>query len=240
MEGTLIAHSGTRRISREELKALPVPESTGTFKPVPHHEIVEALVETLGFRHIGAVRDEYAATPDGMKMFGVMDLEAGFTGCRFSLGLRNSHDKTMRLAVTVGVRCLVCDNLAFRGDFTPLMAKHSKNFSLIDALAVAVDRMQRNFEPMQQQVERWRETQITDEFAKLTIYRAFVEEQLDVPRHLARDVHRDTSTPPFRSSLPVRCGLSRTLSLPRSRHSIPFRSSKPPQSSEPSSTPTSR
>ena len=194
---TLIAHCGTTKIGREELKHLPVPEPTGTFKPIPHIEVVNALIETLGFRHIGVVRDEYAATPDGMKFFGVMDLEAGFTGCRFSIGLRNSSDKSMRLALTVGYRCFVCDNLAFQGDFTPVLAKHSKNFSLIDSIAVGVERMQRNFEPMQKQVEQWRECQITDELAKLTIYRAFIEGELDVPRHLARDIHKHYFEPQY-------------------------------------------
>jgi hypothetical protein len=33
------------------------------------------------------------------------------------------------------------------GDFTPVLAKHSKSFSLVDAISVGVDRMQRNFEP---------------------------------------------------------------------------------------------
>ena len=152
MEGTLIAHCGAEKITRQELQNLPVPESTGTFKPIPHHEVVSALIETLGFRQIGVVREEYAATPDGMRMFGVMDLEAGFTGCRFSLGLRNSNDKSMRLALKVGYRTFVCDNLAFQGDFTPVLAKHSKNFSLIDSIAIGVERMQRNFGPMQKQV----------------------------------------------------------------------------------------
>ena len=102
MEGTLIAHCGAEKIMRADLRHLPVPQSTGTFKPIPHHEVVEALVETLGFRKIGVVRDEYAASADGMKMFGVMDLETGFEGCRFSIGLRNANDRSMRLALTVG------------------------------------------------------------------------------------------------------------------------------------------
>ena len=34
------------------------------------------------------------------------------------------------------------------GVFTPVLAKHSKSFSLVDGLSVGVDRMQRNFEPM--------------------------------------------------------------------------------------------
>ena len=73
--------------------------------------------------------------------------------------------------------------------FTPVLAKHTKNLSLVDILAVGVDRMQRNFEPMRKQVEAWKGTRLTDESAKLVIYRAFVEGELDVPKHLARRVH---------------------------------------------------
>ena len=63
---TLIGYSG-RTIGREELTLVPTPAATETHRPVPHHEIVQALVETLGFRHIGVVHDEYAVSPDGMK-----------------------------------------------------------------------------------------------------------------------------------------------------------------------------
>src|SRR5437588_5712851 len=110
-----------------------------------------------------------------MKMFGVLDLETTFEGCRFSIRVRNANDKSMRLAMTVGYRVFVCDNMAFHGDFTPVLAKHTKRFSLVDAVSVGVDRMQRSFEPMQRQVEAWRASQIEDETAKLVIYRAFVE-----------------------------------------------------------------
>jgi hypothetical protein len=39
--------------------------------------------------------------------------------------------------------------------FTPVLAKHSKSFSLIDCISAGVDRMQRNFEPMRKRVEVW-------------------------------------------------------------------------------------
>jgi Domain of unknown function (DUF932) len=185
----LLAHYGTRKISREELQAVPTPPGTPTHRPLPHQEIVGALVETLSFRHISVVRDEYAVSKDGMKLFGVLDLETTFDGCRFSIGIRNSNDKSMRLALTVGYRVLVCDNMAFHGDFTPVLAKHTKHLSLKDTLSVGVDRMQRNFEPMRQQVEAWKASRLSDEAAKLTIYRAFVEGKLDAPRHLGRRVH---------------------------------------------------
>src|SRR5437899_2217248 len=156
---TLIGYGG-RTIGREEVTLVPTPPATETHRPIPHHEIVEALVETLGFRHIGVVHDEYAVSPDGMKVFGVLDVATEMEGCRFSIGLRNSHDKSMRLAMTCGYRVFVCSNMAFAGDFTPVLAKHTKSFNLIDTLAVGVDRIQRSFEPMRRQVDDWRHAQI--------------------------------------------------------------------------------
>jgi hypothetical protein len=73
--------------------------------------------------------------------------------------------------------------------FQPVLAKHSKSFSLVDAISVGVDRMQRNFEPMRQQVEMWRQTELSTVTAKMIIYQAFIESELEVPRHLARRVH---------------------------------------------------
>jgi hypothetical protein len=61
------------------------------------------------------------------------------------------------------------------GAFTPVLAKHSKHFSLVDVLSIGIDRIQRNFEPMKKQVGSWKATRIPDEAAKLVIYRAFVQ-----------------------------------------------------------------
>ena len=55
---------------------------------------------------------------------------------------------------------------------------------------MGVDRIQRNFEPMQRQVEQWKSSQITDERAKLILYEAFVDGELEAPRSLLPEVHR--------------------------------------------------
>jgi hypothetical protein len=75
------------------------------------------------------------------------------------------------------------------GVFTPVLAKHSKSFSLIDCISVGVGRMQRNFEHMRKQVETWQRSELTDVMAKVVIYEAFIEGRLKAPRHLARSVH---------------------------------------------------
>ena len=125
----------------------------------------------------------------------MIDLETSLDGCRFAIGIRNANNKRFRLACTVGLRVFVCHNLAFQGDYSPVLAKHSKNFSLEDSLSIGVDRMQRNFEPMRRQVETWRAQQLTTTAAKLIIYRAFIEGDLDIPKHLVRKVHELYFTP---------------------------------------------
>src|SRR5712664_1393603 len=87
-QSQLLAHYGSSKITREELKVVPTPAGSATHQPLPHFEIVGALVETLSFRQISVVREEYAVSGDGMKMFGVLDLETTFDGCRFSVGVR--------------------------------------------------------------------------------------------------------------------------------------------------------
>src|SRR3989442_1385848 len=171
MDGQLVAHCGTNKLNREQLQLIPSPEGTDTYQPLAHHDIVAALLETLAFRHISVVRDEYAVSEDGMKMFGVLDLETTFEGCRFSIGVRNANDKSMRLAMTVGYRVFVCDNMAFHGDFTPVLAKHTKRFSLVDAVSIGVDRMQRQFESIQRQVSNLRRKHVGDGVGKIVLYR---------------------------------------------------------------------
>jgi hypothetical protein len=190
MSATLLAHSGTARITREELKLITTPEGTKTHRPLAHCEIIDALLETLSFRHIHVTRDEYAVSLDGMRMFGVLDLETEFRGVCFSIGIRNANDKSMRLALTVGYRVLVCDNMAFMGDFSPVLHKHSARLDLIDVVSVGVDKIQRNFEPLRCQITDWQQRPLADEKAKLIIYHAFVEAGLSIPRHLVHSVHK--------------------------------------------------
>ena len=66
------------KLTREELARVATPAATATHKPIPHIAVVEKLIEALGFRQIGVVREEYAVSADGMRMFGVMDLSSGF------------------------------------------------------------------------------------------------------------------------------------------------------------------
>ena len=59
---------------------------------------------------------------------------------------------------------------------------------------LSVDRIPRNSEPLQRQLEGWRQTQIADERAKLILYEAFVEGELEAPRSLPNALTRVSKT----------------------------------------------
>ena len=93
------------------------------------------------------------------------------------VGPRRSHNGCSSIAIRIPLgsrairklfraRSWLMGNLIFAapefgnivsGVLTPVLAKHSKSFSLIDCISVGVDRMQRNFEPMRKKVEAGRE-----------------------------------------------------------------------------------
>jgi hypothetical protein len=193
-----LLHSRSNLVGRQELLGLPVPEATRTHVPIPHADVVAALVQSLGYRNIEVVKDEYALTPDSMRMFGIMTVNVEHSGVRLALGIRNSHDKSFSLAITVGFKVFVCDNLMFNGDFQAVLArKHTKHFDLADTIALGVERMQRGFAPMGREIDAWREHSLTDSLARNVIYAAFIEDGMPIPKHLAKVVHEHYFAPAY-------------------------------------------
>ncbi len=183
----------TRKISRADLDSIPLPGATETFQPIAHKDLVDSLDEALALRRFRIVRSEFAASYDGMKLFGLLEINAATEGVRFAIGLRNSNDKSMRLGLVAGYRVKVCDNMMFQGDFNPLLAKHTKGLDLIESVSIGIDRIQRGFAPLQKAIETKRLIKISDDEARVLIYGAFLEEKF--PISLIKDVHRNYFSP---------------------------------------------
>ena len=186
MQG-LMTHAGGMKVTRAELAQITPPSSTDTFKPIPHAELVSGLEEALSFRHIQIVREEFAVAKDGMRLFGLLEVNAEYEGVRFALGIRNANDKSMRLGIVAGYRVFVCDNMAFAGDFKPMLAKHTKHFDMEEALSIGVDRIQRGWQPLREKVDYMRQKTLPITTAQALIYRAFTEGKF--PVRLMRSVH---------------------------------------------------
>lgn len=192
MNGLMIHAGGKKLKGRQELLEIETPESTATHTVIPHHRVVEGIVEALAYRKIDVIKDEYAIAKDGQRMFGFLTLGLEKDGVSLMLGVRNSHDRSFSLAMVAGFKVFVCDNLAFMGDFEPMRLKHSAKLlsKLGDELTIAVDRTQRKFDTIHQDIDVWKNHSLTDANARAIIYRAFIDGELNAPARLAQDVHK--------------------------------------------------
>src|SRR5713226_7803369 len=103
MQQGLIVHAGAQRFGRQDLPTIGTPEATATHKPIPHATLVATIVEALAYRQLDVVRDEYAMTGDGMRLFGFLEVNLEHDGVRLALVFRNSHEKVVRPRFLGGV-----------------------------------------------------------------------------------------------------------------------------------------
>ena len=193
---TLMAGFDTRKITRDELALIPAPEATPTHQPIRHEDFASEIEGGLSMRGIRVVSQEYAVSHDGMKCFGMIVTNQEFGGVNYAIGLRNSNDKSMKIGMVSGYRVLVCSNLAFAGDFTPLMAKHTSRFSLQDAVALGVDRAHRGMRSVDDQIRLLQGHEVGDVVAREFIYDAFVPKSgMRLPKQLMDTVHREYFEP---------------------------------------------
>ena len=170
----LLSHVDTDLVSRAELRALPEPEVTRTFKPIPHIELVDMLELVLRENQIRIQEERFALRRDGSVLFGVLQLAYGESpDGRAALGLRTGNNKTMSIQLCAGLSVLVCDNLAFRGDMIALKRKHTSGLNLRIELAGAVLRFQEHFGRLSGEVERLKSRPVADLEAKALIHDAF-------------------------------------------------------------------
>ena len=208
----MISGMTTTLINRSALKHLPMPEATDTNQPISHYSLVEQIHECLSYRRLNVVKEEYAVSPDGMKCFGLLELNVEYSSMRFAIRLRNSNDKSMRIGLVAGYRVIVCENKMLTGDCNPLSAKHSKNFNLIDAVSVAVDRIQRNTGAVEDGIEKKKAKKLSNESVKSLIYEAFMSR--GTPMSLMRSVHNEFFiSRNMLSFLITRCGVWKTVLL---------------------------
>ena len=62
MEG-LMLHCGAEKMTREELRGIPTPQPTQTWKPVPHFEAATLVAHVAENRGYDVVSEEYGLTP---------------------------------------------------------------------------------------------------------------------------------------------------------------------------------
>lgn len=189
---TLIAHSGkmkSRRVSFEDLAAMPSPASMGIrHNPVPHVKLVEGILEEIADRGFIPTKQQYAVSGNSHALFGVIDLApvgtsgmvADSTQQGLSIGFRNSVNQSLGIKAVAGTRVFVCDNLALSGDLIALSRKNTTKLDLAAELKIGFDKFCQQAEVMAKQVQELTGHALSNDEAKIVIFDAFAAKFLPV------------------------------------------------------------
>ena len=122
----LVVHRGGWTATKANLAAVPVPNSTSSYRPVPYSRLVEEVELHVPRFGLTVQSSAFALARDGNQMFGVLSCTNGHADGDYALaiGLRNSYDRSLAVGMASGVRVFVCDNLAFSGEIQ-MSRKHT-------------------------------------------------------------------------------------------------------------------
>jgi hypothetical protein len=148
MNQLLMHTAGGDYATLEELRSIPVPSETNTYKPVSHYDLAKNLAEVSGtlLRDYELERSQYGLARDGSQLFGIHTYRNGSDSMGLSIGFRNSYDKSMSVGIAIGASVFVCDNLALTGEIA-IARKHTSNVwnDLEELTITTIYRSQHNF-----------------------------------------------------------------------------------------------
>lgn len=127
MKCNLTLHCGANVVDRSEVFQIPVPESTETWYPIPHHHVLNITERLLHRNGLRIVEEAHSLSHEGQRYFGLIQVANNNPNRDYAwvVGLRNSNDKTFPAGLVAGSQVFVCDNLAFAGE-VKLARKHTR------------------------------------------------------------------------------------------------------------------
>lgn len=197
-KGTLMLHAGCNRVSIKELASVPTPRPTRTHHPIAHDQLRLLVMAHLAKSEFNVTSQEHGLSANKQVYFGLLNVTDGLKDDEFSfaIGLRNSHNKTLRAGLVAGTRVFVCDNLAFTGGVV-MFRTHT---SLIEddispRIGLAIDKVRAEMESFKNKADRMRTLPVDDRMAHHVIMEAARAELL--PENLMMPVLREWHEPSF-------------------------------------------
>jgi len=163
---SLFLHAGAQHVTLEEVRAVPTPDSTETWFPVPHSTVIDAIKTGLAdHSNFNVVSEEYGLWADGARLFGLLGIQNGDQADDYQLniGFRNSNDKAFSLGYAFGNRVFVCDNLVFSGEVT-FKRKHTRfaRRDLFRVVAQGFGELGRLRQTLDDRVASYKRTELAD------------------------------------------------------------------------------
>ncbi|NQT62080.1 MAG: DUF932 domain-containing protein [Candidatus Marinimicrobia bacterium] len=123
---TLLLHQGGQECSLQDLRDIPMPAETHSFKPVSHYDLAVNIVKVAGelLSEFSLRSSQYGVARDGGQLFGVHTFQNSNSELGLSIAFRNSMDKSLSVGMAFGASVFVCDNLALLGEIVKIR-KHT-------------------------------------------------------------------------------------------------------------------
>jgi len=184
-------------VDEMELHEIPTPKPTRTHHPVPHGVFASEVEKVIAHNGFSINRKEYAIFRDGMRMLGIFSIdEATGRDYQMTVGLRNSHDKSVAAGLVLGMNVRVCSSGMFFGE-SSFRTLHTPK--IMSRLPYLINKSFGNLLPMQRRMDqsieiyknhRTRDTEVHDFLIKSVdrgvIPNSFIPHVLKeyrVPRH---------------------------------------------------------
>lgn len=184
------------KLTREELAEKPIPKPMSeTHKVIPHLEFIQGVEAAFCGNDYEVSGDSIVVNESGNLLFATLELRPLKEELRSSreygltVGLRSSYNQRLPLGVVAGYRVVVCSNMAFSGDFSPIFRKHTKNAEVSEVAASAVGAWLKQSTQLNSQVQLLKDKLVPDREAEKFLYDFFVVQKL-APLRLLPEIHR--------------------------------------------------
>jgi hypothetical protein len=171
----LILHCGASHVDLKDVRRVPTPDSTDSWCPIPHHQLITTVQQTLATTRLRIGTQAHSLTHDGMRYFGLMEVHAqkADTDYCWVLGLRNSHDKTFPAGIVAGASVFVCDNLSFSGEIK-FARKHTRFIvrDLPQLVSRSIGLLMAKWHDQDKRIAAYKEAEISDVEAHDLVIRA--------------------------------------------------------------------
>lgn len=159
-------------VGRDEIALVPTPVATASWKPVPHVEVIDAVTDVVRAHNWQILDEQYGLARDGQRMFGVMRINRSSSmEWSRSIGIRNSHDRTIAVGLAAGLTVRCCSNLMFGGSMV-LKRRHTSRIELNGLVLEAVEELETEFLTLETVAEDLKIQYVKDDVARIAIVKA--------------------------------------------------------------------
>lgn len=164
-------------ILQNDIKIIPVPSETRSYKPVRHGDFIDSILEVADKHSLVLRREDYDTAKTGNIIRGVFAFMGEDSAMDMQVGIVNSYDKTKTAMIGIGSQVFICQNGMISAEF---IMKRKHTGSVVEDLNSMIrssfdslhDEYLRNIEIR----DRFKEMEINKRFYAELIGRMYLEE----------------------------------------------------------------